>query len=92
VQLEASSAVLLCCTHTGSKKAGTWKVTTKFGKQKGGRTKRAKHKPYILELLLAAVFFTYTFWAVWYGVYLLAAFTWAVGWTSVLLSFGDFLL
>lgn len=71
----------------GSKKAGSWKVTLKVGKQ--GK-KLAKHKPYLLELLLAAVFFTYTFWGVWYGVYLLAAFTWVVGCTLVLLSFGDY--
>lgn len=74
----------------GSKKAGTWKVTAKFGKQKGS-LRRPKHKPYLLELLLAAAFFTYTFWGVWYGVYLLAAFTWVVGWTLVMLSFGDYL-
>lgn len=74
----------------GSKKSGTWKVTAKFGKQKGSR-RRPKDKPYLLELLLAAVFFTYTFWGVWYGVYVLAAFTCVVGWTLVLLSFGDYL-
>jgi len=76
----------------GSKKAGTWKVTVKFGKQKdGGRSKGPKHKPYMLELLLASAFFTYTFFGVWNGVYLLAAFTWVVAWTLVLLSFGDYL-
>ena len=76
----------------GSKKSGTWKVTAKFGKHKGnGRLRLPKHKPYLLELLLAAAFFTYTFWGVWYGSYLLAAFTWVVGWTFVMLSFGDYL-
>jgi hypothetical protein len=74
----------------GSKKSGTWKVTAKFGKQKGS-SRHPKHKPYILELVLAAAFLIYTFFGAWYGIYLLASFTWVVGCTLVLLSFGDYL-
>lgn len=78
----------------GSKKAATWKVTTKFGKKQGGggQAKRTYHKPYLLELLLAAGFFTYAFWGVWNGVYLLAAFCWVSAWTFVVMSFGDYCL
>lgn len=76
----------------GSKKARTWKVTAKVGKQKGiARLRLPKHKPYLLELVLAAAFFTYTSFAVLHEVFLLASFTWVVGWTLVMLSFGDYL-
>eukprot|EP00775_Hariotina_reticulata_P008524 gene8524-8706_t len=73
----------------GSKKSGTWKVTKKFGK--GGAVTRTYHKPYMLELLLAVLFFGYATAAVWYGVYLLAGFCWVMAWTFVLISCGDYL-
>jgi hypothetical protein len=75
----------ICCNGI----AGTWKVTKKFGK--GGAVSRTYHKPYMLELLLAVLFFGYTAAAVWYGMYLLASFCWVMAWTFLLISCGDYL-
>ncbi|WIA17795.1 hypothetical protein OEZ85_009307 [Tetradesmus obliquus] len=73
----------------GSKKSGTWKVTKKFGK--GGLGNRVYHKPYMLELVMALLFFGYAFAAVWHGVYLLGSFCWVMAWTFVMISFGEYL-
>jgi hypothetical protein len=64
-------------------------VTKKFGK--GGLSNRVYHKPYMLELLMALLFFGYAFAAVWYGVYVLASFCWIMAWTFVMISFGEYL-
>jgi hypothetical protein len=64
-------------------------VTKKFGT--GGLSNRVYHKPYMLELLMALLFFGYAFAAVWYGVYVLASFCWIMAWTFVMISFGEYL-
>lgn len=79
----------MCNGLIGSKKSGTWKVTKKFGA--AGLAGRSYHKPYLLESLLAAVFTVYAAAAVWYGVYVLAAFCWVLAGTFLALSFGEYL-
>jgi hypothetical protein len=74
----------------GSKKAGTWKVTKKFGA--AGLAGRSYHKPYLLESLLAALFTAYTAAGVWHGAYVLSAFSCVLGGTFLMLSFGEYLL
>lgn len=68
-----------------------WKqVTKKFGSSKG-KGRRTYHKPYLLELVVAAYYALMTAFSVYYRLYVLASFCFIMTSTFTGISFGDYL-
>lgn len=71
----------------------TKKFGGKPGKAPGGRSAgRQAHKPYLLELVVAAFYLAMAFWSCWEQLFLLTSFSVIMVVTFTAVSFGDYWL